>query len=334
MVVAVVIPSYKVQSHILSVLEGIGPSVSKIYVVDDKCPQGSGQFVLEQCRDPRIEVVFNRTNLGVGGATIAGYRRALIDGADIVVKLDGDGQMDPGAIPSLIRPIERGLADYTKGNRFYSFENLKGMPVLRKIGNTGLSFITKVSSGYWDVMDPTNGYTAIHVGALSLLPLSKVEKRYFFESDMLFRLNTIRAVVREVPMKAIYGQEKSNLSILKVLQDFPVKHLSRFVKRIGYSYLLRDFNVCTIELFFGLALLLFGVGLGSYTWYRSWLAQVGTPTGTIMLAVLPIIVGVQLLLAAISSDVANVPREPLQDTFERSRATPPARIPEQKIANI
>jgi glycosyltransferase involved in cell wall biosynthesis len=184
--VAVVIPTYKVRSHILSVVERIGSAVSKIYIVDDKCPEGSGQFVLERCRDSRVEVIFNQVNQGVGGATIAGYRRALLDGADIVVKLDGDGQMDPAAIASLIRPIERGVADYTKGNRFYSFENLEGMPVLRKIGNTGLSFITKVSSGYWDVMDPTNGYTAIHAGALSLLPLSKIEKRYFFESDMLF----------------------------------------------------------------------------------------------------------------------------------------------------
>ncbi len=331
--VAVVIPTYKVRSHILSVVERIGSAVSKIYIVDDKCPEGSGQFVLERCRDSRVEVIFNQVNQGVGGATIAGYRRALLDGADIVVKLDGDGQMDPAAIPSLIRPIERGVADYTKGNRFYSFENLEGMPVLRKIGNTGLSFITKVSSGYWDVMDPTNGYTAIHAGALSLLPLSKIEKRYFFESDMLFRLNTIRAVVREVPMKAIYGEEKSNLSILKVLRDFPVKHLSRFIKRVGYNYVLRDFNVCTIELFSGLALLLFGFSIGSYTWYHSWQNQVGAPTGTIMLAVLPIIVGVQLLLAAVSSDVANVPKEPLQDSFDSSRAAVAPRIPAQKVAN-
>lgn len=333
MKVAAVIPSYKVRSHILSVVERIGSAVSKIYIVDDKCPESSGQFVLERCRDPRVEVIFNQVNQGVGGATIAGYRRALLDGADIVVKLDGDGQMDPAAIASLIRPIERGVADYTKGNRFYSFENLEGMPVLRKIGNTGLSFITKVSSGYWDVMDPTNGYTAIHAGALSLLPLSKIEKRYFFESDMLFRLNTIRAVVREVPMKAIYGEEKSNLSILKVLRDFPVKHLSRIIKRVGYNYVLRDFNVCTIELFSGLALLLFGLSIGSYTWYHSWRDHVGAPTGTIMLAVLPIIVGVQLLLAAVSSDVANVPKEPLQDSFDSARAAATPRIPAQKVAN-
>ena len=331
--IAIVIPSFKVKDHILSVISKIGSDVSRIYVVDDKCPQGSGNHVQAMCSDPRVVVIFNKTNLGVGGATMTGYRRALVDGADIIVKLDGDDQMDPAAIPTLINPIIRGAADYTKGNRFYSLENLEGMPFLRKVGNAGLSFITKVSSGYWNVMDPTNGYTAIHAVALSLLPLSKIEHRYFFESDMLFRLNTIRAVVREVPMKAIYGDEKSNLSILKVLGDFPVKHLSRFVKRLGYNYVLRDFNVGTIELFGGLGLLSFGFSFGAYHWYHSAMNQTATPTGTIMLAVLPIIVGVQLLLAAISLDVMNVPGNPLQENAQPRRAIAHGKIPKQRVAN-
>lgn len=330
--VAVVIPSFKVKDHILSVIDRIGPRVSRIYVVDDKCPVLSGQYVLDNCRDLRVEVLFNNENQGVGGATMAGYRRALLDGADIVVKLDGDGQMDPAAISILIRPIERGLADYTKGNRFYSLENLEGMPFLRKIGNAGLSFMTKVSSGYWNLMDPTNGYTAIHSGALSTLPFSKIERRYFFESDMLFRLNTVRAVVREVPMKAIYGMEKSNLSIIKTLRDFPIKHLVRFLKRVCYNYVLRDFNVCSLELLAGLALLVFGVTFGAYHWYLSVTLNLASPTGTIMLAVLPIILGVQFLLAAISLDVANVPSEPLQEALEFN-VPRKIRIPEQKVAN-
>jgi len=331
--IAVVIPSFKVRDHILSVLRSIGPEVRRIYVVDDHCPQLSGKFVEDQCRDPRVEVIHNKSNQGVGGATIAGYRRALLDGADIIVKMDGDGQMDPAAIPTLVRPIQKGSADYTKGNRFYALENLEGMPLMRKIGNAGLSFISKVSSGYWHVMDPTNGYTAIHAGALSLLPLAKIERRYFFESDMLFRLNTIRAVIREIPMKSIYGEEKSNLSILKVLGDFPSKYLSRFVKRVCYSYILRDFNVCSVELLAGLSLVTFGSVFGAYHWYHAAVSQASTPTGTIMLAVLPIIVGVQLLLAAISTDVMNVPKEPLQEIFDFEKAAVRVRISEQRVAN-
>jgi dolichol-phosphate mannosyltransferase len=310
--VAVVIPSYRVKDHILSVISRIGPTVSKIYVVDDCCPVQSGQFVQQNCSDPRVTVLFNERNLGVGGATIAGYRQALRDGIDIVVKIDGDGQMDPALIPAFTNPIEQGIADYTKGNRFFSLDNLEGMPALRMFGNAALSFVSKVSSGYWNVMDPTNGYTAIHSAALSSLALRKIDNGYFFESDMLFRLNTIRAVVHEVPMKAFYADEKSSLSILKVLRQFPKRYLSRFMKRLGYNYVLRDFNACSVEILAGSGMLAFGTLFGIYHWYQAAITNTNTPTGTIMLAVLPIIIGVQMLLEAVTLDVLNVPKTPLQ----------------------
>ena len=332
--VAVVIPSYKVRDHILSVLERIGPNVSRIYVVDDKCPQGSGKLVAEQCRDPRVIVLFHEVNQGVGGAMTTGYRKALTDGADIVVKLDGDGQMDPQLIPAFTSHIERGLADYTKGNRFYAIENLEGMPFVRVFGNAVLSFVNKLASGYWNVMDPTNGYTAIHSSALGALPLSKLEKRYFFESDMLFRLNTVRAVVRDVPMKAFYGEEKSNLSIVQVIRDFPSKYLTRFFKRLFYSYILRDLNVCSIQMLGGISMFVFGVVYGGYHWYLSAMNGVPTPTGTVMLAVLPVMIGVQLLLSAISFDVANIPSIPLQETLPAVQKGARGRIPPQRVANL
>lgn len=312
MTVAVVIPSYRVREHILSVLSRIGTRVQKIYVVDDRCPLRSGEFVQQHCSDTRVHVLYNEVNLGVGGATMAGYRQALLDGIDIVVKIDGDGQMDPALIPAFIKPIEQGIADYTKGNRFFSLDNLEGMPPLRMFGNTILSFVSKVSSGYWNVMDPTNGYTAIHAAALSALSLQKIDRGYFFESDMLFRLNTIRAVVHEVPMKAMYGAEQSSLRILKVMRQFPKRYLSRLMKRLGYNYFLRDFNACSVEILAGGGMLFFGTLYGAYHWYEAAVTNTSTPTGTIMLAVLPIIVGVQMLLEAITLDIMNVPRTPLQ----------------------
>lgn len=320
MSVAVVIPSFRVKDHILSVIGRIGARVTRIYVVDDRCPVQSGEFVSKNCHDPRVHVIYNEINLGVGGATMAGYQRALSDGMDIVVKIDGDGQMDPALIPAFIKPIEQGIADYTKGNRFFSLENLEGMPFVRIFGNTALSFINKVSSGYWNVMDPTNGYTAIHASALSALSMHKIDKGYFFESDMLFRLNTIRAVVHEVPMKAVYGDEQSNLNIIKVLKQFPKRYTSRLFKRIGYNYFLRDFNACSVELLAGLGMLLFGIVYGLYHWYHAAVTGTTTHTGTIMLAVLPIIVGVQLLLEAITLDIANVPRVPLQKLMLTNQA--------------
>src|SRR5262245_24513848 len=160
--IAVVIPCYRVKDQILSVLSGIGSEVSRIYVIDDHCPDDSAGWVQTHCRDPRVLVQRNSQNTGVGGATLAGFSMALRDGADIVVKLDGDGQMDPAEILRLVRPIQEQRADYAKGNRFYDPRSLKHMPFLRMIGNSALSFISKISSGYWHIMDPTNGFIALH----------------------------------------------------------------------------------------------------------------------------------------------------------------------------
>jgi len=177
-VVAVVIPCYKVVRHICDVIAGIGKEVARIYCVDDCCPDGSGKHIESNCCDSRVTVLYNSRNLGVGGTTMTGYRRAMQDGAQIVLKIDGDGQMNPALIPRFIYPILASRADYTKGNRFFNPESLRGMPAVRLCGNAALSFITKLSTGYWQVMDPTNGYTAIHTRALEQLPLEKISSRY------------------------------------------------------------------------------------------------------------------------------------------------------------
>src|SRR5438309_3118533 len=202
--IAVVIPSYRVSRHILGVLAALPPDVTRVYVVDDACPERSGRMVSERCSGTRVTVLQHEHNQGVGGAMVTGYRAALAGGADIIVKIDGDGQMDPALIPRLVQPILRGQADYVKGNRFHDLDHLRSMPRVRLFGNALLSLINKVASGYWNVMDPTNGFTAIQRTALEMLPLAKLDRGYFFESDMLFRLYTIRAVVRDLPMAAHY----------------------------------------------------------------------------------------------------------------------------------
>jgi len=313
MKVAVVIPSYKVKKHILALIPEIGSEISKIYVVDDKCPENSGLFVQENCHDPRVEVLFNEKNMGVGGAVKTGYKKALLDDIEIIVKLDGDGQMNPKLIPALIKKIEQGKADYVKGNRFYNIDTLMTMPKLRLFGNSMLSFINKFVNGYWNIMDPTNGFTAIHLSALKQLPLDKIENRYFFESDMLFRLGVARAVVADMSMDAKYADEVSNLSIRKVLFEFPPKYFVRFFKRIFYSYFLRDFNAASVELVLGFVFLIFGFSIGSFYWAQSIKTGISATSGTVMLAALPIILGMQLLLSALSFDMKNLPKEPLQD---------------------
>lgn len=309
--IAVVVPCYRVRRHVLDVVAAIGPEVETIYVVDDACPEGSGDAVEQHARDARVRVLRHAENRGVGAATLTGYRAAVRDGADVIVKIDGDGQMDPALIPRFVRPILAGEADYTKGNRFFSPDRLRSMPPLRVLGNAVLSFATKLATGYWDVFDPTNGFTAIHARVAELLPLSKISARYFFESDMLFRLNTLRAVIVDVPMEARYGDETSSLRIWRVIGEFAVLNLRNFVKRIVYGYYLRSFNIASVNLLLGLLFLGFGVAYGGYHWYLSATTGAVATSGTVMVASLPIIVGVQLLLSFMSYDMQGSSRPAL-----------------------
>jgi dolichol-phosphate mannosyltransferase len=310
--IAVVIPCYRVTKHILDVIAKIDKKVSLIYAIDDNCPDGSGDLITENCKDPRVTVLRNQKNLGVGGAVLNGYKAAIQAGADVIVKIDGDGQMDPSLIPLFVTPIIERRADYTKGNRFFDLEKLQSMPRTRLMGNAVLSFMAKLSCGYWDLFDPTNGYTAIHGDVARYLPFEKISSRYFFETDMLFRLNTLRAVVLDIPMDARYGDEISNLEISKIIREFLIKHLNNFCKRIFYNYYLRDMSLASLELPLGVMLFISGCGYGVFHWINSLLEGVVTPAGTVMLAALPVLMGTQLILAFVGYDINNVPRTPLQ----------------------
>lgn len=307
--IAVVIPSYKVHQQILDVISKIGPECSQIYVVDDCCPESTGKLVESTVTDKRVRIIYHSENQGVGGAVITGYRAAISNGADIIVKVDGDGQMDPRLIPSFVEPILSGQADYTKGNRFYLLEEIRAMPKIRLWGNSVLSFMSKVSTGYWNLFDPTNGYTAIHAEVARYLPFRKISKRYFFETDMLFRLNTSRAVVVDVPMHARYEDEESNLKISTVITEFLYKHLRNIIKRIFYNYYLRDLSLASFELIFGFCLLVFGTFFGAYKWLESLSLGTTTSAGTVMLAALPILMGLQFILAFLGYDISRVPTQ-------------------------
>lgn len=317
--IAVCIPCYRASSSVLEVLRAVGPEVDHIFVIDDACPESTGDFVEQHFHDPRLHTIRNSENLGVGGAVIRGYRAALDQNADIIVKLDADGQMDPRQIPALIRPIADGLADYTKGCRFYSLNDMRSMPWLRLIGNAALSIVSKISSGYWSVIDPTNGFTAIHRTSLRQLPLNRISSGYFFESDMLFRLSTIRAVVRDIPMASVYHGESSQLKIHRVLIQFPLLYFRAFVKRLLYCYFLRDFNAVSLHFCMAVLLILPGAAWGGYHWYRSIQTGVVATAGTVMLAVLPLILGFQFLLGAVQGDMVSQPVHPVQQTPDAAR---------------
>ena len=308
--VAVIIPAYMAAETIEKVIRGIPAWVDAIYAIDDASPDETAPRV-RAVTDPRVRLLTHETNLGVGGAMVTGYRHALLQGIDICVKMDADDQMDPAYLPDLIQPVVSGRADYAKGNRFRDTDALRQMPLLRRIGNAGLSFLIKAASGQWHVFDPTNGYTAIHRNALATLDLRKLHPRYFFESSMLILLGQIAAVVEDVPMAARYGMERSDLSIARTLLEFPWQCLRYGLRRVLWRYFVVDFSAVSLFLVSGIPLVAFGVAFGLYHWIENYRKNVLTPTGTVMLAVLPLILGFQLLLQALVLDVQQRPQRPL-----------------------
>lgn len=304
--VAVVVPCYKVAAHLPAVLRAMPPLVDLVVVVDDGSPDdiaGAAASV----GDTRVEVLRHDDNLGLGAAMITGYEHALGRGADIVVKMDGDGQMDHAHLPRLLRPIASGEADLTKGNRFLRRRHLGGMPVLRRLGNVALSFLTKIASGYWNVFDPTNGFVAVRRQLLEEIELSRLGPGYFFESSLLCEAYLAGAVAQDISIPSRYRGEQSSLSLGRTVATFPVWLVRAFVRRIAFQHFVRDFTPVALFLVSGVALTLFGSAFG----LQNWLARAGTgeptPTGTIVLALLPLVVGLQLILQAIVMDIGSVP---------------------------
>lgn len=310
--IAAVIPCYRVENEIGRVIASLPPYLRHILVVDDASPDQTAGIVSHLAEtDSRISLLRHEKNQGVGGAVLTGFRKALELEADIVVKIDGDGQMDARYLPNLLAPLLRGEADYTKGNRFRDFQALQKMPVVRRIGNMGLGFLTKAATGYWNLLDPTNGFVAIHGKVLAQLPLARIDRTYFFETSMLADLYLLGAVVKDVPMPARYGSEVSNLSIRRSLFEFPVKLLKTFLRRLVLRNLIYDFSMASIYLLAGLPLLLFGLTFGISRWIHYATLNIPAPTGTVMLPTLSVLLGIQFLIAAVEIDLRSVPKDPI-----------------------
>jgi len=311
--IAIVIPAYREADRIEAVVGGLPVWVDHIVVVDDASPDDTGDQA-RKIGDKRLVVLRHEQNQGVGAATVTGFAKGVELGADVLVKMDGDGQMDASALPALIGPIQRGQADYVKGNRFLHEHELTQMPFVRRLGNIGLSFLTKLASGYWPIFDPTNGYVAMHAAVWSLLDRTRIHPRFFFESSLLLELGLNRAVVRDVYLPALYNEKVSHLSEARTMVEFPPLLLRGLLRRIVRQYFVRDFNAVSLFLIAGAMSTLFGAVWGAAHWYESSMTGRLTSTGTVMIAVMPLILGIQFLLQAIVMDVQNVPREPVQRT--------------------
>jgi glycosyltransferase involved in cell wall biosynthesis len=310
--VAAVVPAYNVSAELGEVLRQMPLLFTTVIVVDDASPDETAAVAERYAQlDPRIMVVRHETNQGVGGAMVTGFARALEAGADIVVKVDGDGQMPLWLVPQLIQPLIDGTADYTKGNRFRDFQAVRAMPFVRRIGNVALGFLSKAATGYWHCFDPTNGFVAIRADVLSQLPLKKIDPTYFFETSMLSHLYVLGAVVKEVPMPARYVGETSSLSITRVVRQFPGKLVWSLIRRLVLKNFVYDFNLESFHILAGVPLLLMGMLYGGYHWWWYSSRNLAAPTGTVVLSALLITVGTQLLISAVNLDLQSIPREPI-----------------------
>ena len=319
--IAVVIPAYNEAARISEVLRALPEYVRWIIVIDDCSTDHTAECVRTiMSEDRRVILLRHERNQGVGGAMVSGFRKAIELNAQIIVKLDGDGQMAAADMTNLLRPLIRGEADFAKGNRFHDFQALARMPLLRRAGNMALSFLTKAAVGYWRTFDPCNGYVALRGELLQAIPLESLHRSFFFETSLLSQMYLLGAVVRDIPLPARYGQEESHLSITRVLLEFPPKLVACWIRRIVLKNFIYDFCMESLYLLAGLPLLLIGVIYGGWNWWVYAGQGIGAPTGTVVIPAMLILLGFQLLLSAVSEDLRSVPESPLCDALSESLA--------------
>lgn len=257
--IAVVVPAYQEEDLITDTILSIPPSVDRIFIVDDGSKDNTAgvatQFAM---KDSRIHIIQHEKNKGVGAAIVTGYKQALSEGIDITVVMAGDNQMDPIAMPALINPIIQNRADYTKGNRLLNPEYRKGMNKWRFTGNTLLTFLTKFASGYWKLMDPQNGYTAISRKALERINLDSIYPRYGYCNDLLVKLNVFGFRVMDVEMPARYGREKSKIKYGSYIVKVSWLLFCDFFYRLRKKYIVLSFHPLVIFYLFGFFITLIG----------------------------------------------------------------------------
>ena len=307
--VAVVVPAYNEEELIGLTLAGMPEYVDSIIVTDDASTDDTVARVEEIAqRDARIVLIRHERNQGKGSAVVDGYRKAIHQGHDIVVTMDGDNQMPSDHLHSLLDPLVEGGYDAAKGNRFLAASGtLDEMPKYRLLGNILLTLATKIASGYWSIFDSQNGFWAVTAASLAKLDDFHIARRYDLENSLLIHLNILGARVADVPIPARYGNEISGIRLWRVTPRILLTLFTGFWRRVLLRYVLYNFHPIALFLFSGLALTIWGVGFGIWVTIGS-LGPEAATTGTVMLAVLPFLMGFQLLLAAFVLDILSEPK--------------------------
>ncbi len=318
-IVAAVVPAYKEELMISTVIDTMPDFVDHIIIVDDCSPDDTSGAV-ERADSPRVILIRHEVNQGVGGAIITGHHAAMDIGADINVIMAGDAQMDPAYLPQLLDRVTVEGFGFAKANRFFSPESFEGMPRYRVFGNIVLSFMTKLTSGYWHLFDPQNGYTAIRTEVLRRLPLHAVSRRYSFENDLLIHLNILQVSAVDVPIPAVYADEVSSIKLGRVIPELLNLLFRGFWRRIWYRYVLWSFSPIALLLVVGLFLFVFGLGVAIWVCFQIAGSVVAT-AATVMLAALPLMLGTQMLISALQLDIQASPSTPTYLPFDGDKSS-------------
>jgi glycosyltransferase involved in cell wall biosynthesis len=302
--VAVVVPAYNEEKLIVKVVETMPKFVDHIVVVNDCSTDRTRQVIEGLQKSYRKLVILNHEqNRGVGGAIATGYEWARDNDVDIAAVMAGDAQMDPAELPSLLDPVARGWTDYAKGNRLFTGDAWKIIPRTRYIGNSVLSFLTKIASGYWHIADSQSGYTAINRKALHMIDWDEMYRRYGQPNDLLVRLNVFNLRVVDVPVTPVYNiGEKSGIKLERIVFTLSILLLRRFFWRMKQKYVIRDFHPLVLFYALGFLLLLVAFLLGSRLLYFFFVMN-STPSMNAMAFLFTATTGFQSLFFAMWFDM-------------------------------
>tara|TARA_A100001037_G_C15109483_1_gene618211 strand:+ start:600 stop:1553 length:954 start_codon:yes stop_codon:yes gene_type:complete len=270
--IAIIVPCYNEQTQIGRVIETMPDYVDKMVIVDD-CSKDNSVKIIESYieNNSKVSLIKHNKNQGCGGALATGYKWACDNNIDIAVRIDADGQMAPKDMPAILDPVVNGEADYAKGNRLFTGEAYKIIPKIRYFGNSILSLLTKIASGYWHIADSQTGYTAINNKSLKLVDWDSMYKRYGQPNDLLIMLNVLNTRVKDVPITPVYNVgEKSGIKLHKVIFSISWLLFKRFLWRMKEKYIIRDFHPLVFFYFFGFIFGMTSVGLFMRVFYR-WL---------------------------------------------------------------
>jgi glycosyltransferase involved in cell wall biosynthesis len=302
--VAVSIPAYNEEKLIGKTISTLPDFIDLAVVVDD-CSTDATSEAVRTLNDPRVILERNDPNRGVGFSVVRGFKRALEEGADIVCIMPGDAQCDPAYLPALIDAVLDDECDYAKANRF--LQGVEVMPTFRRFGNTVITILTKFATGYYSVFDTQNSFSAIRADTLRRLDLDAISPRYEFENSYLLHLAFINARVKDIAIPPIYGEERSTLRYLPFVTRTSLVLIGGFFQRIYRKYVLYNFHPISLFLFSGILFMLWGVAFGLWAGISS-LGEDVASTGTVMLSVLPFLMGFQLVLSAFVLDIQNEPK--------------------------